>query len=49
MTVIIIMMCFIFLKLVAMENPYKEPEKGCVLCNVAVDFKNIQVRVILLD
>ncbi|XP_061603339.1 28S ribosomal protein S18c, mitochondrial isoform X2 [Phyllopteryx taeniolatus] len=28
--------------LVKMENPYKEPQKGCVLCNVTVDFKNIQ-------
>uniref|UniRef100_A0A1A7Y561 Small ribosomal subunit protein bS18m n=1 Tax=Iconisemion striatum TaxID=60296 RepID=A0A1A7Y561_9TELE len=26
-----------------MENPYKEPQKGCVLCNVTVDFKNIQL------
>ncbi|XP_061553987.1 28S ribosomal protein S18c, mitochondrial [Phycodurus eques] len=29
--------------LVKMENPYKEPQKGCVLCNVTVDFKNIQL------
>ncbi|XP_061656688.1 28S ribosomal protein S18c, mitochondrial [Syngnathoides biaculeatus] len=29
--------------LVKMENPYKEPRKGCVLCNVTVDFKNIQL------
>ncbi|XP_028272903.1 28S ribosomal protein S18c, mitochondrial-like [Parambassis ranga] len=29
--------------LVKMENPYKEPQKGCVLCDVAVDFKNIQL------
>ncbi|XP_018545265.1 28S ribosomal protein S18c, mitochondrial [Lates calcarifer] len=29
--------------LVKMENPYKEPQKGCVLCNVRVDFKNIQL------
>ncbi|GAA6229315.1 28S ribosomal protein S18c, mitochondrial [Lates japonicus] len=28
---------------VKMENPYKEPQKGCVLCNVKVDFKNIQL------
>lgn len=33
----------IFSKLVKMENPYKEPQKGCVLCNVTVDYKNIQV------
>lgn len=26
-----------------MENPFKEPQKGCVLCNVQVDYKNIQV------
>lgn len=32
-------------KLVKMENPYKEPQKGCLLCNVTVDYKNIQVRV----
>ncbi|XP_022623127.1 28S ribosomal protein S18c, mitochondrial [Seriola dumerili] len=29
--------------LVKMENPYKEPEKGCVLCNVKVDYKNVQL------
>ncbi|XP_072228795.1 small ribosomal subunit protein bS18m [Leuresthes tenuis] len=29
--------------LVKMENPYKEPEKGCVLCNITVDYKNIQL------
>ena len=28
-----------------MENPYKEPQKGCALCNVTVDYKNIQVSV----
>ncbi|KAM9793966.1 28S ribosomal protein S18c, mitochondrial isoform X1 [Syngnathus typhle] len=27
---------------VRMNNPYKEPHKGCVLCDVTVDFKNIQ-------
>ncbi|KAJ4921728.1 hypothetical protein JOQ06_011229 [Pogonophryne albipinna] len=26
-----------------MENPYKEPQKGCRLCNVTVDFKNTQL------
>ncbi|XP_008324432.1 small ribosomal subunit protein bS18m isoform X1 [Cynoglossus semilaevis] len=26
-----------------MTNPYQEPEKGCVLCKVEVDFKNIQL------
>ncbi|XP_054613060.1 28S ribosomal protein S18c, mitochondrial isoform X2 [Dunckerocampus dactyliophorus] len=26
-----------------MANPYKAPEKGCVLCNVTVDFKNVQL------
>ncbi|XP_077352908.1 small ribosomal subunit protein bS18m [Festucalex cinctus] len=30
-------------QLVKMDNPYKEPPKGCVLCNVTVDFKNIQL------
>lgn len=30
-------------KLAQMENPYKEPQKGCILCNVTVDYKNIQV------
>ncbi|XP_041666591.1 28S ribosomal protein S18c, mitochondrial [Cheilinus undulatus] len=29
--------------LVKMENPYKEPQKGCILCNVPVDFKNTQL------
>ncbi|KAM9306447.1 small ribosomal subunit protein bS18m [Pholidichthys leucotaenia] len=29
--------------LVQMENPYKEPPKGCVLCNTAVDYKNTQL------
>ncbi|XP_068430656.1 small ribosomal subunit protein bS18m [Clinocottus analis] len=29
--------------LVQMENPFKEPEKVCLLCNVTVDFKNIQL------
>ncbi|XP_053196648.1 28S ribosomal protein S18c, mitochondrial-like [Scomber japonicus] len=29
--------------LVKMENPYKEPQKGCILCSVSVDFKNIQL------
>ncbi|XP_073334592.1 small ribosomal subunit protein bS18m [Pagrus major] len=29
--------------LAKMENPFKEPQKGCVLCNVTVDYKNIQL------
>nr|XP_046232077.1 28S ribosomal protein S18c, mitochondrial [Scatophagus argus] len=29
--------------LVKMENPYKEPQKKCVLCSVAVDYRNIQL------
>uniref|UniRef100_A0A3Q0SWR9 Small ribosomal subunit protein bS18m n=1 Tax=Amphilophus citrinellus TaxID=61819 RepID=A0A3Q0SWR9_AMPCI len=29
--------------LVSMENPYREPQKGCALCDVTVDFKNIQL------
>ncbi|XP_054468905.1 28S ribosomal protein S18c, mitochondrial isoform X1 [Anoplopoma fimbria] len=29
--------------LVKMENPFKEPEKGCLLCSVTVDFKNTQL------
>ncbi|XP_071328213.1 small ribosomal subunit protein bS18m [Trachinotus anak] len=29
--------------LVKMDNPYKAPQKGCVLCNVTVDYKNIQL------
>lgn len=30
---------------VKMENPYKEPVKGCILCsnNIHVDYKNIQL------
>ncbi|KAF4077536.1 hypothetical protein AMELA_G00209210 [Ameiurus melas] len=26
-----------------MENPYKQPQKGCILCNVSVDYKNVQL------
>lgn len=26
-----------------MENPFKEPQKGCILCSVTVDYKNVQV------
>ncbi|XP_059214277.1 28S ribosomal protein S18c, mitochondrial [Centropristis striata] len=29
--------------LVKMENPYKRPQKGCLLCSVTVDFKNTQL------
>ncbi|KAG8010411.1 28S ribosomal protein S18c [Nibea albiflora] len=29
--------------MVKMENPYKEPQRGCVLCSVSVDFKNTQL------
>ncbi|XP_056288393.1 28S ribosomal protein S18c, mitochondrial [Pseudoliparis swirei] len=29
--------------LVRMENPFKEPQKGCLLCNISVDFKNTQL------
>ncbi|KAI1881994.1 hypothetical protein AGOR_G00246020 [Albula goreensis] len=28
---------------IKMENPYKEPVKGCVLCNITVDYKNVQL------
>ncbi|WP_411024050.1 30S ribosomal protein S18, partial [Salmonella sp. s58079] len=28
---------------IQIENPYKEPQKGCILCNVSVDYKNIQL------
>ncbi|KAM4635156.1 small ribosomal subunit protein bS18m [Polymixia lowei] len=28
---------------VKMENPFKEPQKGCILCSVSVDYKNIQL------
>ncbi|KAJ8393979.1 hypothetical protein AAFF_G00055120 [Aldrovandia affinis] len=28
---------------IKMENPYKEPAKGCVLCNITVDYKNVQL------
>lgn len=28
-----------------MDNPFKEPPKGCMLCNVNVDYKNIQVNI----
>ncbi|XP_042250888.1 28S ribosomal protein S18c, mitochondrial-like [Thunnus maccoyii] len=29
--------------LVKIENPYIEAQKGCILCSVTVDFKNIQL------
>ncbi|XP_024154682.1 28S ribosomal protein S18c, mitochondrial [Oryzias melastigma] len=29
--------------LVKMENPYLQPPRGCILCNVNVDYKNIQL------
>ncbi|KAG9265509.1 28S ribosomal protein S18c, mitochondrial [Astyanax mexicanus] len=28
---------------IKMDNPYKQPQKGCILCNVSVDFKNVQL------
>ncbi|XP_071770395.2 small ribosomal subunit protein bS18m [Centroberyx gerrardi] len=28
---------------VKMDNPFKEPQKGCILCSVTVDFKNTQL------
>lgn len=33
----------LLLQLVQMENPFKQPQKGCLLCSVTVDFKNTQV------
>ncbi|XP_026210487.1 28S ribosomal protein S18c, mitochondrial [Anabas testudineus] len=29
--------------IVKMDNPYKEPQKRCLLCSVTVDYKNIQL------
>ncbi|KAM9701099.1 small ribosomal subunit protein bS18m [Menidia menidia] len=29
--------------MVKMENPYKEAPKACILCNITVDYKNIQL------
>lgn len=26
-----------------MENPFKEQQKGCILCNITVDYRNTQV------
>ncbi|CAB1352928.1 unnamed protein product, partial [Coregonus sp. 'balchen'] len=26
-----------------MENPYEQPQNGCILCNITVYFKNVQV------
>ncbi|KAK0141352.1 28S ribosomal protein S18c, mitochondrial [Merluccius polli] len=26
-----------------MENPFKEPQKGCILCNITLDYKNTQL------
>ncbi|XP_029024936.1 28S ribosomal protein S18c, mitochondrial isoform X1 [Betta splendens] len=34
--------------IVKMENPYKESYKGCILCSVTVDYKNIQTQKIKL-
>ncbi|XP_077089049.1 small ribosomal subunit protein bS18m [Siphateles boraxobius] len=28
---------------IKMENPYKQPPKTCILCNITVDFKNVQL------
>ncbi|XP_067114385.1 28S ribosomal protein S18c, mitochondrial [Osmerus mordax] len=28
---------------VPMENPYKQPEKGCVLTGITVDYRNVQL------
>ncbi|XP_035523663.1 28S ribosomal protein S18c, mitochondrial [Morone saxatilis] len=30
-------------ELVEMDNPFREPQKGCILCSVPVDYKNIQL------
>ncbi|XP_029371380.1 small ribosomal subunit protein bS18m [Echeneis naucrates] len=29
--------------LVKMDNPYREPQKGCLLCSIQVDYKNVQL------
>ncbi|KAF7648004.1 hypothetical protein LDENG_00163470 [Lucifuga dentata] len=29
--------------LVKIDNPFREPQKGCILCNITVDYKNIQL------
>ncbi|PWA26350.1 hypothetical protein CCH79_00018148 [Gambusia affinis] len=31
------------IRLLKVENPSRQSKKGCVLCNVTVDFKNIQL------
>lgn len=41
---VVLMSLVLHLKLAKMENPFKEAQKGCVLCSVTVDYKNIQVR-----
>ncbi|XP_016386809.1 28S ribosomal protein S18c, mitochondrial-like [Sinocyclocheilus rhinocerous] len=28
---------------IKMENPYKTPPKTCILCNITVDFRNVQL------
>ncbi|XP_066501984.1 28S ribosomal protein S18c, mitochondrial [Hoplias malabaricus] len=28
---------------IKMDNPFKQPQKGCILCNVPVDYKNVQL------
>ncbi|XP_036443670.1 28S ribosomal protein S18c, mitochondrial [Colossoma macropomum] len=28
---------------IKMENPFKQPQKGCILCNVSIDYKNVQL------
>ncbi|XP_012659073.1 28S ribosomal protein S18c, mitochondrial-like isoform X3 [Otolemur garnettii] len=37
--------CSQYKRPVAMENPYKEPLKKCILCGKCVDYKNVQVFV----
>lgn len=29
-----------------MENPFKEQQKGCILCNMTVDYRNTQVGIL---
>uniref|UniRef100_A0A4W5PXE0 Mitochondrial ribosomal protein S18C n=1 Tax=Hucho hucho TaxID=62062 RepID=A0A4W5PXE0_9TELE len=32
-----------------MENPYEQPQKGCILCDITVDFKNVQLLSVFIN
>uniref|UniRef100_A0A4W5Q313 Uncharacterized protein n=1 Tax=Hucho hucho TaxID=62062 RepID=A0A4W5Q313_9TELE len=30
-------------------NPYEQPQKGCILCDITVDFKNVQLLSVFIN